>query len=108
MRPWKEPSKPITSIRSGWPLATWYLRAVFSAHSTASVPELVKNTTSAKLLAHSSLASASWSGMRKMLETCQSFCAWSFTASTSLGLAWPSALTAMPARQSRYSSPSVE
>ena len=34
------------SIRSGWPLAQWYLRAVFSAHSIASAPELVKNTTS--------------------------------------------------------------
>jgi hypothetical protein len=34
-------------------------RAVFSAHSTASVPELVKKTTSANDLAHSSSASAS-------------------------------------------------
>ena len=33
----------------GLAVGPWYFRAVFSAHSTASVPELVKNTTSAKV-----------------------------------------------------------
>ena len=71
------------------------------AHSIASVPELVKKQTSAKLWSVSSFASFSWLGMRKMLEVCQSFSAWSFTACTSLGWLWPSAVTAMPPTQSR-------
>ncbi len=89
------------SIRSTSPLIQWCLRAALMAHSTASVPELVKNTTSAKVASVSTLASFSWPGIVKMLETCQSFSAWSLTAWTSLGLAWPSAFTAMPAMQSR-------
>ena len=45
-------------------LADWYLRAILIAHSIASAPELPKNTTSAKLAAHSRSASRSLSGMR--------------------------------------------
>ncbi len=94
------------SIRSGWPLAQWYFRAVFSAHSIDSAPELVKNTSSSPVASQSLAASFSWPGMRKMLETCQSFSPWSFSAWTSLGWAWPRPVVAMPARQSRYSTPS--
>ncbi len=101
VRPWNEPSKPMMSIRSGWPLAQWYLRAVLMAHSTASVPELVKNTTSAKVASVSAVASFSCPGIVKTLETCQSFSAWSLSTCTSFGFAWPSAFTAMPAMQSR-------
>ena len=43
-----------------------------------------------------------------MLETCQSFSPWVFSASTSTGWAWPRPQVAMPATQSRYSSPVVE
>ena len=89
------------SIRSGSPFAQWYFRAIFSAHSTASVPELVKNTTSAKVAAHRRSARASCPGMRKMLETCHSFSAWALSAATSLGWAWPRPVVAIPARQSR-------
>ena len=89
------------SIRSGWPLAQWYLRAVFSAHSIASAPELVKKATSRPVTSASRAASFSWPGMRKMLETCQSFSPWSFSACTSFGCAWPRPVVAMPARQSR-------
>ena len=39
-------------------------RAALIEHSTASAPELAKNTTSAKLAAHSRPASRSASGMR--------------------------------------------
>ncbi|MNT01548.1 hypothetical protein D3C72_1360190 [compost metagenome] len=63
------------SMRSGWPLAEWNLRAVFRAHSTASVPELVKKTTSANDFSHRASARASWPGILKMLETCHSFSA---------------------------------
>ena len=52
------------STRSGAPLAAWYLRAVFRAHSTASAPELVKKTTSAKQASVRRLARASCSGIR--------------------------------------------
>ena len=52
------------------------LRAVFSAHSTASVPELVKKTTSANdFESHRASARASCPGILKMLETCHSFSA---------------------------------
>ena len=56
-RPWKAPWKVITSIRSGWPLAAWNLRAILIEASIASAPELAKNTTSAKVASHSRAAS---------------------------------------------------
>ena len=57
VRPWNEPSKPMMSIRSGWPLAQWYFRAVLMATSIAlRTRELVKNTTSAKVTSVSALA----------------------------------------------------
>jgi hypothetical protein len=71
------------------------------AHSIASAPELVMKQTSAKVWDVSRSASFSCCGMRKMLEVCQSFSAWSFTAATSLGCECPSAVTAIPAMQSR-------
>jgi hypothetical protein len=77
------------------------LRAVLIAHSIASAPEFVKKATSAKVWAVSRSASFSWLGIRKTLDVCQSFSAWSLTACTSLGWLWPSAVTAMPAMQSR-------
>ncbi len=48
-RPWKAPSKVRISIRSGWPASSQCLRAILIASSAASVPELVKNTVSAKV-----------------------------------------------------------
>ena len=50
-------------VRSGWPFACWNLRAVLIAHSTASAPELPKNTVSAKVLSTSRRASASPCGL---------------------------------------------
>ncbi len=52
VRPWNAPSKVTMRNRSGWPQADWYLRAILMAASLASAPELVKNTTSAKVLSH--------------------------------------------------------
>ena len=89
------------SIRSSWPRAQWNLRAALMAHSMASVPELVKKTTSAKVLSVRAEASFTCSGIVKMLETCQSLSAWALRAAMSLGCEWPRAFTAMPARASR-------
>ena len=64
VRPWKAPSKVMMRKRSGWPFAEWYLRAILIAHSSASAPEFVKKTWSAKVLSTSRCASRSPSGMR--------------------------------------------
>ena len=89
------------SIRSSWPRAQWNLRAALMAHSTASVPELVKKTTSAKVASVRAEASFACSGIVKMFDTCQSLSAWALRAAISLGWECPRALTAIPARASR-------
>jgi hypothetical protein len=63
-RPWKEPSKVTISIRSGSPFSYQYLRTILTASSQASVPELVKNTVSAKVFSTSRSASSCCLGMR--------------------------------------------
>ena len=63
-RPWKAPSKVTIRTFSGFPLWEKCLRTIFTAHSIASVPELVKNTVSAKVFSVRSCASFSWFGIR--------------------------------------------
>ena len=60
-RPWKAPSKVTISTRSS-PFPDQYLRTIFTASSQDSVPELVKNTVSAKVSATSMSASFCCSG----------------------------------------------
>ena len=62
-RPWNAPSKATISTRSGWPASWWNLRAILIASSAVSVPELVKNTVSAKVVSVKSFASRSCSGI---------------------------------------------
>ena len=62
-RPWNAPSTVTISTRSGWPLWEWNLRAILTAHSIDSVPELVKNTVSAKVASTSIPASRFWFGI---------------------------------------------
>ena len=59
VRPWKAPSKVMIAWRSGWPRWKWKRRAILIAHSSASAPELQKNTVSAKDCATSRSASCS-------------------------------------------------
>ena len=89
------------SIRSGWPLAQWYLRAVLMAHSIASAPELVKNTTSAKVASVSASASRSWPGIVEDVGDVPELLGLVLQRLHQLRVAWPSAFTAMPAMQSR-------
>ena len=64
VRPWKALLKVISSVRAGSPSSCWWkARAVLIAHSTASAPELVKNTVSAKVLSTSICASFSPCGL---------------------------------------------
>src|SRR5690606_13666976 len=85
VRPWKAPSKVMTRYFSGLPLAAQYLRAIFTAPSLASAPELQKKALSAKECATSFAASSSCSGDLYRLETCQSLAACSCRAFTSRG-----------------------
>src|SRR3546814_8610999 len=77
---------------SGWPFDAKYLRAILTAPSFASAPELQKNALSAKEWATSRLASFSCSGDLNRLETCHSFAACSWIARTRCGWLWPSAV----------------
>ena len=92
---------------SGWPVSLWYLRATFSDSSTASAPELLKNTVSAKLLATSRWASFSCPGMRNRFDECHNVVACLVTASITCGWQCPSEVTAMPLVKSRNLRPSV-
>src|ERR1044071_8024182 len=44
LTPWYERSRPTKRVRVPWPRRRWYATAILSAVSTASEPELVKNT----------------------------------------------------------------
>jgi hypothetical protein len=81
-----------------------------NAASTASVPELVRNTrepSGASAIRSSVSASAIWAGVPKKLETWPSVPSWALIAAVSVGCAWPSVLTAMPPSRSRYRLPSA-
>ena len=85
VRPWNAPSKVTTRNFSGWPQADWYLRAILMAASLASAPELVKNTTSAKVLSQSRSARRSPPGIRYRFEVCHSFAPCSASAAVRWG-----------------------
>ncbi|CPU67366.1 Uncharacterised protein [Mycobacteroides abscessus] len=85
-------------------------RVILNAASFASVPEFVKNTrdpSGASASASRRSASAICVGVPKKFDTCPSVPSWAETAAVSVGWAWPSALTAMPASRSRYRFPSA-
>ena len=56
-RPWNAPSK-VRIVSRGAPRSKWWRRAILMASSHASVPELQKNTVSAKVSATSRSASS--------------------------------------------------
>jgi hypothetical protein len=109
VRPWKAPSRARILVRLA-PLPPVLRRASLKAASLASVPELVKNTldpAGASVMASSFSASAIWVGLVKKLETWPRVASWLDITDVTNGLAWPSALTAMPPSRSRYSLPSA-
>jgi hypothetical protein len=104
-RPWKAPSVEMIRVRP-------VIRVSLKAASLASVPELVKNTRassapSGSTIAASRWASATWAGVAKKFETCPRVAIWPVTADSTVGCAWPSALTAIPASRSRWRRPSA-
>ena len=91
-------------------LAPVFRRASLKAASTASVPELAKNTlepAGALLMSSSFSASAIWVGLVKKLETWPRVASWLEITEVTKGCAWPRALTAIPPSRSRYSLPSA-
>ena len=91
-------------------LAPVFRRASLKAASTASVPELAKNTlepAGALVMSSSFSASAIWVGLVKKLETWPRVASWLEITEVTNGWAWPRALTAIPPSRSRYSLPSA-
>ncbi len=87
-----------------------FRRASLKAASTASVPELAKNTLEpAGALDSSSSFSARaiWVGLVKKFETWPRVASWLEITEVTNGWAWPRAFTAMPPSRSRYSLPSA-
>ena len=78
-----------------------------SAASLASAPELAKYTLSPKDRSTSRSASRTIGAFVNRFETCISRAACSCTAATTAGCECPSEQTAIPARKSRYSTPST-
>ncbi len=76
------------------------------AASTASVPELQKNTLSAKELETSSFARLICGSLWKWFDTCISRCACFWSATTTRGWQCPRLQTATPDTKSMYSRPS--
>ena len=69
--PWNAFLKVMMSVLSLSPFSKWYFLEVLIAPSTASAPELQKNTLSAKLISHNFLANFCCSGIWYRFETCQ-------------------------------------
>ena len=101
MRPWNAPWTVTTSPRGR------ALRTSLSAASLASAPELAKYTLSPKDRSTSRSASRTIGAFVNRFETCISRAACSCTAATTAGCECPSEQTAIPARKSRYSTPST-
>jgi hypothetical protein len=91
----------------GLPVA---IRASFSAPSTASAPELQKNTCGSSKKGVSSpnrSASSMARWWRMTTDVCMSVRAWASTAATTRGWQWPVLVTAMPLPKSRKRRPST-
>ena len=101
MRPWKPPWTTTMSPPG------FALRTTFSAASLASAPELPNSTLPPSERAESRSASATIGRVMNRLETWISSPAWARTAATTPGWQWPVLQTEIPARKSRYSSPSA-
>ena len=82
-RPWNDPSKARIVVFSGWPLSYQYLRAIFTANSQDSVPELVKNTVSANVLADQLVGKRLLLRDLVQVRHMPQLCAWSVSACTS-------------------------
>ena len=107
VRPWNACLKVTMRNFSGWPSTNWQRRAVLTAHSNASAPELVKNIVSAKVSATSRSATATWPGTWYRFDTCISVAAWSWIVLVRCGWPWPRQLTAIPAAKSSQRLPSA-
>ena len=88
------------------------IRVILKAASFASVPELVKNTLGSPVplgstSAPSRSAKLTWAGVAKKLDTWPKVASWPVIADSTVGWAWPSALTARPDNRSRYFRPSA-
>ena len=83
---------------------------ILNAASLASVPELVKKTFAspgAPTMATSRSANATWAGVAKKFDTCPRVAIWPVMADSTVGWAWPSAVTASPDNRSRCLRPSA-
>ena len=101
VRPWNAPWNTTISPRGR------ALRTSFSAASLASAPELQKNTAEPNERSTSRSASRTIGAFQYRFDTCISRAACSWTAATTCGWQWPVLQTAIPARKSRYSTPSA-
>ena len=83
------------------------LRTTFSAASFASAPEFPNSTLPPSEDADSRSARSAIGRVMNRLETWISSPAWARIAATTSGWQWPVLQTEIPARKSRYSSPSA-
>ena len=98
VRPWKARRKAITP---GFPVI---LRASLRAPSTASAPELQKNTWGSSRKGQSAPMRSASATLRVLCTTTEVWtrvAAWVEMASTTRGWQWPVVFTAMPAPRSR-------
>ena len=96
VRPWNAPWATTTSPRGR------ALRTSLIAASLASAPELQKNTDDPNDRSHSRTASRTFESVVNRFETCISLPTCSCTAATTFGWQWPTLLTEIPLRKSRY------